>query len=264
MSGTPWYDFNRIDNLGGVEPFGGFPKPDSNIQLPAMYPITALLSGVVTAIDTASQWGTSITIRLTNPVNDLATHTAYLHLAGIAPGVHVGSQINAGQLIAFNGGASATGSQKVPLGFALYSGDSYGYGDAWGNMTKYNLQHKLSPVALLDSFKNGTSMPSNSTGGSDPCGPMPSDYWFNYQAASTWNSCKAAHAINGSGSSGSIATDASNSVTQALGIGQIASDMGAVGNFFTTFDFKDFTIRTALIIVGVVALILGLYIFVSK
>src|SRR4051794_30602915 len=30
---TPWYTFPRIDNLGGVEPFGGFPKPDSNIQI---------------------------------------------------------------------------------------------------------------------------------------------------------------------------------------------------------------------------------------
>jgi hypothetical protein len=151
----PWYTFPRIDNLGGVEPFGGFPKPDSNIQLPAGYPITALLPGTVTAVDGSNvAWGGVVTIRLDKPLNYLATHTAYLHLASETVGI--GQHVQAGQLIAYNGSAAAQGTQKVPLGFALYNGDHYGFGAAWAYMTKANLSGgPLDPVPLLNAARDG-------------------------------------------------------------------------------------------------------------
>jgi hypothetical protein len=157
-----WYTFPRIDNYGGVEPFGGFAKPDSNIQLPAGYPVTALLSGTVSSIDppgpNVPDWGAVITIRLDVPVNAIATHTAYLHLASIAPGITTGVHVQAGQLIGYNGGALAAGTQKVPLGFALYNGDHYGFGPTW---SQYLGSSALNPVPLLNNFASGLlSIPS--------------------------------------------------------------------------------------------------------
>jgi murein DD-endopeptidase MepM/ murein hydrolase activator NlpD len=153
---APWYTFSRIDNLGGVEPFGGFPKPDSNIQIPTDYPVTALLPGTVTGIDTHSDWGASVTILLDRPLNQLATHTAYLHLRCDVQ-VRVGQHVSAGDLIAYNGLAHACGAQKVPLGFALYNGDMYGSDPAWAYMTKANLNGgPLDPVPLLNAAKAGS------------------------------------------------------------------------------------------------------------
>jgi murein DD-endopeptidase MepM/ murein hydrolase activator NlpD len=152
----PWYTFKRVDNLGTPDPFGGFPKPDSNIQLPAGYPVTALLPGTVSGVDTSSSWGASITIRLDQPLNALADHTSYLHLRcdlQARPGQHVGG----GQLIGYNGSSQACGSQKVPLGFALYHGDNYGVSDGWQYMTVANLTGNgaLNPVPLLNAAAAG-------------------------------------------------------------------------------------------------------------
>ena len=165
----PWYQWPRVDNMGSPDPYGGFPKPDSNIQLPANYPVTALLSGTVTYIDTGNvAWGGVITILLDKPLNSLATHTAYLHLASevVSKGQHVG----AGQLIGYNGGTSAQGSQKVPLGFALYNGDHYGVDSAWSLETASNLNGgPLDPVPLLNSAANGTTyVPQQYTSGGNP------------------------------------------------------------------------------------------------
>ncbi len=162
-SSTAWYTFPRIDNIGGIEPFGGFPKPDSNIQIPANYPVTALLSGKVTALDSGLvAWGAVVTIRLDNQLNTLATHTAYLHLAKTT--VNVGQHVNAGDLIGYNGGSAAAGSQKVPLGFALYPGDHYGFGNEWGLMTKSNLLGQLNPVPILNQAKSGSLVIGNGPG----------------------------------------------------------------------------------------------------
>lgn len=135
MAQAPWWTFPRIDNYGAPDPFGGFPKPDSNIQLPDGYPVTALLSGTVSGINSPTgavpDWGAVVTIKLDNAINPIATHSAYLHLAGVAPGVALGSHINVGDLIGYSGGSLAAGTQKVPLGFALYNGDYYGFGPTW-------------------------------------------------------------------------------------------------------------------------------------
>src|SRR5713101_5499443 len=167
--GIPWYTFPRVDNIGSPDPFGGFPKPDSNIQTPDNYPITALLSGVVSGINSPSgtipTFGAVVTIKLDHALNSLATHTVYLHLASVAPGLHIGSHVNAGDLIGQSGGSAAAGSQKAPVGFALYSGDYYGYGSAWGNMTKANLLGPLNPVSLLNQIaQNGINSIQSTVG----------------------------------------------------------------------------------------------------
>lgn len=157
MPEQPWYKFPRIDAYGSPDPFGGFPKPDSNVQVPDGYPITALLAGTVTGINAPDGsmpvWGASITIKLDKPLNSLATHTAYIHLAGIAPGVTIGNKIAAGDIIGYSGGSKAAGSQKVPLGFALYAGDNYGYGAEWAQ----NLGNPLlNMTSVLNAAVNGT------------------------------------------------------------------------------------------------------------
>lgn len=156
LTPAPWWTFPRIDNLGEPDPFGGFPKPDSNIQIAANYPIHAILPGIVSGIDKRASWGASVTIRLDKPINSMATHTSYLHLGCNIP-VNVGQHVSYGHVIAYNGLTSACGAQKVPLGFALYNGDNYGSGPEWLLMTKQNLTGNgpLNPVPIIESAKNG-------------------------------------------------------------------------------------------------------------
>jgi hypothetical protein len=159
----PWWFFPRIDNYGEPDPYGGFPKPDSNIQVPANYPIIALLSGTVSGINSPSgaipDWGAVITLLLDKPLNAHATHTAYLHLASVASGLKVGSSVQAGQLVGYNGGVNAAGAQKVPLGFALYQGSYYGF-DQWNPGDPL-----LNMTPLLNSAANGQIPVNNASGG---------------------------------------------------------------------------------------------------
>lgn len=167
-SSVPWINAARVDNLGGVEPFGGFPKPDTNIQLPRSTPIQALLPGTVTALDGGEvDWGAVVTIRLDVPLNALATHTAYLHLRNAS--VKVNQHVTSGQIIGYNGYQDAAGAQKVPFGFALYNGDHYGMGPAWALMTSSNLQGQLNPVPYILQAQQGR-LPIASGGGGGVAG----------------------------------------------------------------------------------------------
>jgi len=157
LPATGWWTFPRIDNLGQPDPFGRFPKPDSNIQVPDNYPIATILSGTVSGINNPNgsidPWGAAVTLRLDNPINSLATHIAYLHLSKIT--VRLGQHVQVGDLVGYNGGNAAAGVQKVPLGVALYSGAYYGH-DGWNLQTLQNLAGPLNIVPLLDSAKQGT------------------------------------------------------------------------------------------------------------
>lgn len=156
MAEKAWYEYPRIDAYGSPDPFGGFPKPDSNIQVPDGYAITALLPGTVTGINAPDgsmpAWGAVVTIKLDTPINSIATHTAYLHLASIAPGITKGAHVAAGDLVGYSGGSRAAGTQKVPVGFALYAGDYYGYGPEW---SKYLGNAALNMTSLLDQAAAG-------------------------------------------------------------------------------------------------------------
>lgn len=170
-----WYTYNRIDNYGAPDPYGGFAKPDSNILVPEGTPITAPLAGVVTGINAPDgslpAWGAVVTIKLTVPYNSVATHIAFLHLSALASGLSVGSSVSAGQVIGVAGsGPNAAGSQKAALGFAFYNGDYYGYGPSWA---QYDGSSQLNPVAFLNGLaKSGTPPPPTSGTKTPPGAPI--------------------------------------------------------------------------------------------
>lgn len=147
-----WTQYAWDNPQGESEPFGGGSKPDSNFQgIPANTPITALGAGVVSGTDSQSAWGCSVTVRLDQPFNSLATHHAYLHLSSI--NVNVGQRVNSGDVIGYAGNNETCGSQKVPLGFALYNGDNYGFGSAWQYMQPV-LNSLLNPTPFLSQFSD--------------------------------------------------------------------------------------------------------------
>ncbi len=155
---NPWYDYPYVADIGTPDPYGGFPKPDINFQVPNNTPITALYGGVISGIDTAGSgaipaYGHVVTVKLHQPLNGLATHTAYLHLTSIAPGLTVGSQVRTGDVLGYGGSGSGTppGTQPAPVGF--YSCDYYGQGSAWSNETSANLAGALNPVPIIDAAR---------------------------------------------------------------------------------------------------------------
>src|SRR5258708_5727577 len=146
-----WYSYPRIDNYGAPDPFGGFPKPDSNILCPENTPITSPLAGIVSGINAPDgslpAWGAVVTIKLLVPYNPIADHIAFLHLSSITPGLKIGSSVSVGQVIGVGGsGPHAAGTQKAALGFAFYHGDFYGYGPTWA---QYDGKPELNPVPFL-------------------------------------------------------------------------------------------------------------------
>ncbi len=173
MADKPWYQFPRIDNIGSRDPQGPYPKPDSNVQLPGLYPITALNSGRVTAVTTTSFGQTMVTVKLDNPFNSLATHEFYEHMSNAT--VSVGQHVSGGDLIGHN---NPTGA--VPLGFGLYSGDSYGFGSAWAtleNDIKPGGANLLNPVAILNKAAGGT-IPTGTGTNTDTSGASPGTAWL--------------------------------------------------------------------------------------
>lgn len=168
---TPWWDYNRIDAFGTIDPQGPYWKPDSNIQVPGNYPVTALLPGTVTNVERTSWGQTVVTVKLDTPLNSLATHTFYEHLSGAT--VSQGQRVNQGDLIGYN---NPPGS--VPLGFGLYPGDVYGYGPGWNqlqNDLKPGGAGLLNPTNLLNAARGGQNVVTSTattttTTGFDPFG----------------------------------------------------------------------------------------------
>ena len=186
-SGPAWYTYPRIDNFGQIDPEGDYYKPDSNVITPFGYPITALLSGVVSNVQYTSWGQTVITIRLDNPLNNAATHTVYQHMHDAT--VKTGDVVSAGQLI---GHANYAG-EGANLGFGLYSGDIYGSNPGWTS-GPYPLQTDLAPggagllnpVSILNEARAGQPITSGgyqtlAYGISNPLD------WFNqFTALASW------------------------------------------------------------------------------
>lgn len=160
----PWWQFPWAHDYGGAEPYGNFPKPDLNIQIPySNYPITALGSGYVTNIDKTSPWGYAVTVKLDTPHNAVATHDAYLHLTSVDPSLYVGAHVQPGSMIG-TGGNNITGSGKQPagVGYAWYNGDAYGYGPTW---SQYVGSPSLNPTSFFQNVTNNPAIPySNASG----------------------------------------------------------------------------------------------------
>ncbi len=185
-----WYSYPRIDNFGKYpDPEGAFPKPDSNILVPSGTVFTSLFPGVVTGVDTSSSYGQVVTIKLNAPINSAATHIAYLHMTTIAPGLKVGSKVNAGTPIGIGGGNIST-SGAMP-GIALTSSDVYGHGSGWADNVKGTwINPLLNPVPVLNAAKAGTlgnlggasSTPAASTGCQPPSSALDIGGAFQYLA----------------------------------------------------------------------------------
>ena len=159
----PWYSYSRIDNYAVFpDPDGSFPKPDSNIQVPAGQAITALASGVVSGINAPDgsnpNFGQVVTVKLDNALNPVATHMAYLHLNGIPGNLAIGQRVNAGDVVGYAG----ANPQNAATGFALYNGDYYGFGPSW---LTYVGSPSLNPVPFLNSLSGagGTSQLAGGT-----------------------------------------------------------------------------------------------------
>lgn len=154
---NPWWTYPRIDNFGTTDPQGNYWKPDSNIQLPGSYPVTALLPGTVTGVQQTSWGQVVVTIKLDVPLNMLATHTFYEHMGSASVGV--GQHVNQGDLIGYNNPQGL-----APLGFGLYPGDAFGSGPGW-NQLQSDLAPGgsgwLNPVNLLNAAQGGNTSLSN-------------------------------------------------------------------------------------------------------
>lgn len=165
---APWYTYPRIDNFGQIDPQGNYYKPDTNVLVPSGYPVTALLSGIVTDVRRTS-WGQQVvTVKLDKPINGLATHSFFEHMHDSA--VQVGQHVDKNSLI---GHANYTG-EGASLGFGFYPGDIYGSGSAWDILQRDLApggKMLLNPVPVIEAAKNGGSIPlSNQVSGSS--GPL--------------------------------------------------------------------------------------------
>jgi murein DD-endopeptidase MepM/ murein hydrolase activator NlpD len=183
-SGPAWYTYPRIDNFGQIDPEGNYYKPDSNVITPYGYPITALLSGVVTNVQYTSWGQTVVTVKLDNPLNSLATHTVYQHMHDAS--VKAGDVVTAGQLL---GHANYAG-EGANLGFGLYSGDVYGSGPAWSQLQSDLAPGGaglLNPVNILNEAKAG--QPITAQGGYQTLAfgiSNPLDWFNQFTALAAW------------------------------------------------------------------------------
>lgn len=165
-----WYIYPRIDNFGHYpDPVGLYAKPDSNIDCPAGTPITALASGTVTSVR-LQPWGPlawSITVRLDQALNEVATHMAYNYVES--------PQVSAGQHVAFGDTlASAGNPYGIGTSFALCDSDVYGTSTQNSPFRGTYINPALNPVPFLDSLKSGSGGQSNASGSPAASNPMAS------------------------------------------------------------------------------------------
>lgn len=158
-----WWHANTINNWGQYpDPQGNFPKPDINFLLQPNTPLPAILPGTVSGINSPSgaipTYGAVVTVKLDTPINDIATHYAYLHLTKVQPGLRIGQHVNIGDNLGYAGGNITAGSASAAMGFALYPGDYYGFGSQWTQyiQTRNNVaDQRLNPTGLINDITGG-------------------------------------------------------------------------------------------------------------
>jgi hypothetical protein len=122
---------------------------DMDVKTEPGTPITSLVTGTVASI-THPIWGWQIGVKLDQPIRGIP-YFAYLHLGAVNPALRVGDRVEAGDLIAYSGGANSpeqlNGQTNTPFGpqfinapsqssqpqtgFALMRGPEYGVGAGW-------------------------------------------------------------------------------------------------------------------------------------
>lgn len=155
-----WWQSPRIDNFGFFpDPVGNYPKPDSNfIGLADGTPITALGAGTVTGTR-VQPWGPqaySITVKLDQPYNSVATHMAYNYVSN--PQVHPGQHVDFGTILAFSGNPYGIGTA-----FAFCDADLYGTATKNEPFSGTYINPLLNPVPFLDALNKNGAPPASST-----------------------------------------------------------------------------------------------------
>lgn len=119
----PWYMYPDDTGTGQYgsypDPMGNYAKPDDNVCVPSIVPITAIMTGVVTDTSWGKPWSGSVTVKLDKPPNSFAQYCAYNFLTSI--NVSVGQRVNIGTLIGYPG-------QRVCLAFGLTNASPWGAG----------------------------------------------------------------------------------------------------------------------------------------
>ncbi len=166
----PWYDYDIVVPFGNKNydaAIGG--AHDLDIGAPPNYPVTALVSGVVSDIS-APDWGKQVGIRLDTPINGVPW-LHYLHLSAVNPSLAVGQRVSVGQVIGWVGGGnsqaqysgtsnptgqnfinSSNSSSRIQVGVALMNGPIYGgYGwETWAeNPPIDHFDSPLNPTGLI-------------------------------------------------------------------------------------------------------------------
>jgi hypothetical protein len=156
---NPWYTYPQ-DKPPGVygsypDPLGPYPKPDTNVCVPTGVPITALASGTVTGVNPHCQWCPSVTIKLDQPLNNIADHMAYNFLGSTT--VSNGDKVQKGQIIGYAGSPSG-----ICTAFALTHDDMYGN----GTFSQYVGSPSLDPRGVLASAIAGLPITPFTSNGS--------------------------------------------------------------------------------------------------
>lgn len=231
-----WYDNPITNGFSTVAIPGNWDTPHYGVDigLPMHTPITDLLAGTVVKSDYAP-WGGEVFVKLANGLQEYFYHLDQLD-------VSVGQTVTPGQLIGLSGGQNSGGQHNVST---LYSsGPHLHFGITNGKVVAGPSGQQylgVDPTSIITEARNG--MLGIGTGGVTSTN-APTGLTFTDPTGTT------------------KFIDAANTSAQAL------SDIGnftiSVGDFLNTFDYKDFAIRASLIIVGLIIVILGIYMFASN
>jgi hypothetical protein len=96
------YDYGLLFGEGDIG-IGG--EHGTDFKTPLFTPITALLPGTISGIQTDVDYGHTVTWKLDTPHNGVP-HMYNIHLAALAPGIQIGTHINVGTVIGYSGGAT--------------------------------------------------------------------------------------------------------------------------------------------------------------
>lgn len=172
-----WYEYDYgLTFQEGDSGIGG--EHGADFLTPLFTPITALLPGTISGIQTGCGFCECITWKLDTPYNGVS-HMYNIHLAAIAPGIQVGVHINAGTVIGYSGGATPasiagdlaatpynlppglsnrldsseeSGGAHIEVGFTYY--DNYGMAPSEVWTASYLDSHpELNPVPFLNQIR---------------------------------------------------------------------------------------------------------------
>jgi hypothetical protein len=154
--GNYWYQALSIGNYGVVKDgFGNYLKPDWNFECAKGTIIFSIGDGIVSGVvhNPAYAPGTfSVTVKLTTPINEIATHEAYNFLESAS--VSIGDKASVGTTLGI-----ASNKYGFGVAFALTNDDEYGD----GTFLKYNGDMRLDPAPVIDAVLANQPQP---TGGS--------------------------------------------------------------------------------------------------